>query len=774
MATEKLGTLEIDIKIDWQKVNRNLSRVSKAVSKVSSTMGKAIKTSLGGLASVARSVSGKILGFFTNSFRKIARIVKTSMLLAGTALTAFLIISTKMAIDVEEMQSLFDISFGKMAKDVQNWSDVYSKSIRTNKFETRGMLTTMFNMTKSMGLTEEAAISTAKRIVEAANDMKSAFNLKADIAFNKIRSGISGESEPLKQLGIIINETAVKRELERTGIKKLNGEYTDAAKVTARLNLIVKALGKANGDMIRTLDSTQNRIRAMKDGFKEWSIEQGTAIKSSKTFASLLGIVERAVLKLQKAFSGKLLKALEVIDAHFANKENIEKYAAAFDFMVKKIDMVRDALGRATDFVVKWLAEKSNQDKLIRLWKTAVVWMTLMKEAVVVFVSKYIAIFNSDKLLEHWVGIMKDAWNAILILKETVFAVLLVFGKFVKIINGITTGFLNVTNAIVGFIGNMGIVTKKTANAIGRFTRAILLIVRVGVVITALKHPLKTISAIFSSIGFVVLWLAEMLGLASAAAVAMGNFFLGVLVALAAAVGFLAGKWQLFLVKGLLKSLGIFDFVNNAIDTMITKFAQLIGMIPGMRKLTDLLGITQKDPNAGSEIAKSQKERFRQLQSGEMKKTPATGFKNAPTPLTESQKDTFKKMDEIEKRMKELLKKPLEKAPFGSTPEGIPFASPEQKKFFESLEKPDFPVGPNPKSIPFPIKPLRIPKKPLLEGALPPGVASVASPGAVARANMGKGISAGDRAIIASVNLVGQAIMNQPIKQNILANNYSS
>lgn len=105
--------------------------------------------------------------------------------------------------------------------------------------------------------------------------MASFYNLKPEEAFEKLKSGISGEAEPLKALGILVNDTTIKTYAYTHGIAKQGQELTEAQKVQARYGAIMEATKNAQGDLARTMDSPTNKLRIMKEQAQQIGIQFG-------------------------------------------------------------------------------------------------------------------------------------------------------------------------------------------------------------------------------------------------------------------------------------------------------------------------------------------------------------------------------------------------------------------------------------------------------------------------------------------------------------------
>ncbi len=124
----------------------------------------------------------------------------------------------KMAMDAEESDNLFTVSMGNMAEAARRWSEEYGSALGLNRYRIRQMLGTFNVMLTSMGMGEQQALDMSKALAKLTYDMSSFYDLSPEIAFEKIQSGLSGEVEPLKRLGIVLNDTKVKLTAYKNGI----------------------------------------------------------------------------------------------------------------------------------------------------------------------------------------------------------------------------------------------------------------------------------------------------------------------------------------------------------------------------------------------------------------------------------------------------------------------------------------------------------------------------------------------------------------------------
>lgn len=104
------------------------------------------------------------------------------------------------ASDLAEVQNVVDVTFGNAASTVNSWSKTTLNAYGMNEVSAKRYVGTMGAMLKSSGLAGDAIVGMSQDMVGLAGDMASFYNLDLETAFQKIRSGISGETEPLKQL----------------------------------------------------------------------------------------------------------------------------------------------------------------------------------------------------------------------------------------------------------------------------------------------------------------------------------------------------------------------------------------------------------------------------------------------------------------------------------------------------------------------------------------------------------------------------------------------
>jgi len=214
--------------------------------------------------------------------------------------------------DVVESENLFKVSMGEMVSDAERWAEGVSRALRMNENDIKRYLGTFNVMLVSMGVAPDKAYEMSKAFTKLTFDLASFYNLKPDEAFEKLQAGITGEIEPLKRLGIIVNDTAVQHYALAKGIGAAGKELTEAEKILARYGLIMERTSAAQGDMERTTDSASNTFKAIWAAVKQTIQEIGKGLIETKAFSGALAWVGGLFAGLkEKADSAKVTETID-------------------------------------------------------------------------------------------------------------------------------------------------------------------------------------------------------------------------------------------------------------------------------------------------------------------------------------------------------------------------------------------------------------------------------------------------------------------------------
>lgn len=243
--------------------------------------------------------ASKSTGGVSTAFKKL----KTGLVALGIGKVIKDSISSGM--DAIESDSLFETVLGENAAAVKSWSSEVSNTLGLNAVNMQKNIGVIYNMTNSMGVAGENALKMSKGVSVLAEDMASFYNLDSAEAFNKLRAGLTGETEPLKALGILVDENTVKQVAYSEGIAENGAELTQQQKVLARYMAILKQTGNAQGDLARTINSPSNQLRQLKSQVQQLGI----------AFSNFLMPVVSAVLPYLQALARMATQALNSLSS---------------------------------------------------------------------------------------------------------------------------------------------------------------------------------------------------------------------------------------------------------------------------------------------------------------------------------------------------------------------------------------------------------------------------------------------------------------------------
>ncbi len=220
---------------------------------------------------------------------------------AGVALLGLAKRGLGLASDLQEVQNVVDVTFGDGAKVIDEFAKTADKAFGLSELQVKSFTGTMGAMLKSMGLTEEQTVDMSKQLAGLTGDMASFYNLNHDDAWGKIRSGIAGETEPLKQLGINMSVANLEAFALTQGITKSYDAMTEAEKVTLRYNYLLSTTADAQGDFARTSDGWANQLRTAKMNVDDLAASFGETLLPALQ-PVLKAFNDTAVPKLQEVF----------------------------------------------------------------------------------------------------------------------------------------------------------------------------------------------------------------------------------------------------------------------------------------------------------------------------------------------------------------------------------------------------------------------------------------------------------------------------------------
>lgn len=186
-------------------------------------------------------------------------------------LTTPLVVAAKQMVssasDYQENLNKIDVAFGFSGKAVTKWAKNAKKQFGMSNNEALEATALFGDMATAMGITEKKAADMAMTLAGLAGDMASFKNIDVAQAMTALKGVFTGETESLKQLGIIMTQTNLEEFAAKIG--KNYKEMSQAEKVQLRYNYVLSAGKNSMGDYARTADGTANTLRTFKKSVED-------------------------------------------------------------------------------------------------------------------------------------------------------------------------------------------------------------------------------------------------------------------------------------------------------------------------------------------------------------------------------------------------------------------------------------------------------------------------------------------------------------------------
>lgn len=182
------------------------------------------------------------------------------------------------ASDLNESQSKLNVVFGSSAGLFNAWGDSAATALGMSKQQAIEAAGAVGNFTQALGVSQGASVDMSKSLVQLASDLASFNNSSPEEVLLALRSGLSGEVEPLRRFGVAINAAAVENRALAMGLAATKDELTEGAKVQARYALIMEQTKTAQGDFARTAREGANASRTFTAQIADLRAEFGTQL----------------------------------------------------------------------------------------------------------------------------------------------------------------------------------------------------------------------------------------------------------------------------------------------------------------------------------------------------------------------------------------------------------------------------------------------------------------------------------------------------------------
>lgn len=223
--------------------------------------------------------------------------------------------SIETASNLAEVQNVVDTAFGESKQKMEDFADTAVKTYGISKLTAKQTGSNFMAMAAGMGLANDSASDMAMALTGLSADMASFYNVGQDVASTALKSIFTGETETLKQFGIVMTDANLQAYALSKGITKSTADMSQAEKVQLRYNYVMSQTALAQGDFAKTSDSWANQTRILSEQWKEFGATIGTvlmnvllpAVKAiNSVLSQLISLAQGAARSLSEAFGFEL------------------------------------------------------------------------------------------------------------------------------------------------------------------------------------------------------------------------------------------------------------------------------------------------------------------------------------------------------------------------------------------------------------------------------------------------------------------------------------
>ena len=305
------------------KVSENTIRMTQALAQLATAGGKVgtstntITSAFNKLSSVGSktmSVMRKVASGITSAFKQIGNsssgltkaqfslgnLLKTAIgFQLGYGLLNFGKQAFELGSDITEVENVVNVAFGSMASQAYEFASTATEQFGLSELAALDYAGTMKAVLNSSGVAQDAAAEMSTSLAGLAGDLASFYNISQDVAWDKIMSGMAGEVEPLRRLGINLSVANLEAYALSQGITESYQSMTQAEQAMLRYNYLMSATAQQQGDYARTINSFANQWRLLTLNVQQLAatIGQGfiaAVLPAIQALNALMSVLQRA------------------------------------------------------------------------------------------------------------------------------------------------------------------------------------------------------------------------------------------------------------------------------------------------------------------------------------------------------------------------------------------------------------------------------------------------------------------------------------------------
>ena len=241
-------------------------------------------------------VADKSMTSFASKLKQVGAAL--GLAFAGAQVANFAKQSVMAASNMAESVSKVNVVFAGSSEAVLEFGKTAANSLGISNQAALEATGTYGNLFQALGVGKDKAQDMSINLVKLAADLSSFNNMPVTDSLNALRSGLSGETEPLKRFGVALNDVTLKNEAMAMGFGKIVGVMDPAIKAQVIYSLVMKQTTLAQGDYERTATGTANTMKTLTARFEDAKVAVGNALMPA--FRVLLGVLNSIIPVIEK------------------------------------------------------------------------------------------------------------------------------------------------------------------------------------------------------------------------------------------------------------------------------------------------------------------------------------------------------------------------------------------------------------------------------------------------------------------------------------------
>ncbi|MCI8396153.1 MAG: hypothetical protein HFJ52_00120 [Clostridia bacterium] len=243
--------------------------------------------------------------------------------------------------NLAEVQNVVDVTFGNLNGEVDTFAKNAIDQFGLGQTVAKQYMGTFGAMAKAFDFNNDAALEMSKTLTGLVGDVASFYNLSSDVAYTKLKSVFTGETETLKDLGVVMTQNALDQYALANGYGKTTAKMSEQEKTALRYQFVLDKLSIAQGDFARTSDGWANQTRVLSLRFNELKASLGQGFIN--LFTPIVKGINWVISKLQ-VLADAFKSFTEFITGHKNDTSGLGNVATDVSNITNSADNASDAV----------------------------------------------------------------------------------------------------------------------------------------------------------------------------------------------------------------------------------------------------------------------------------------------------------------------------------------------------------------------------------------------------------------------------------------------